>query len=48
MFRAAPPAYGSSQARDQIRATAAILHHSHMESEPRLPPAPQLTAMLHP
>ena len=26
-FRAAPMAYGSSQARGQIRATAASLHH---------------------
>lgn len=28
-FRAAPMAYGTSQARGQIRATAAGLHHSH-------------------
>ena len=28
-FRAAGAAYGSSQARGQIRATAAGLHHSH-------------------
>ena len=27
-FRATPMAYGSSQARDQIRAVAASLHHS--------------------
>ena len=32
LFRAAPPAYGSSQARGQIRATAAGLHHSHAGS----------------
>ena len=37
-FRAAPAAYGSSQARGQIRAAAAGLRHSHShaESEPRL------------
>ena len=29
LFRAAPMAYGNSQARDQIRAVAAGLHHSH-------------------
>ena len=29
LFRAAPMAYGSSQARDQIGAVAASLHHSH-------------------
>ena len=28
-FRAAPMAYGGSQARGQIGATAASLHHSH-------------------
>ena len=28
-FRATPEAYGSSQARGQIGATAAGLHHSH-------------------
>ena len=36
LFRAVPLAYGGSQARDQIRATAAGLHHSHAGSEPRL------------
>ena len=30
-FRAAPPAYGGSQARGQIGATAAGLHHSHRQ-----------------
>ena len=37
-FRAAPVAYGSSQARSRIRAAAASLHHSHSYagSEPRL------------
>ena len=29
LFRAAPEAYGGSQARSRIRATAAGLHHSH-------------------
>ena len=29
LFRAAPSAYGSSQARGQIRAITASLHHSH-------------------
>ena len=31
-FRAASVAYGSSQTRGQIRATAASLHHSHSNS----------------
>ena len=46
LFRAVPTAYGSSQARGRIRATAATLHHSHSNSrsEPRLCPPPQLTA----
>ena len=46
LFRAALAAYGGSQARGQIRAIAAGLHHSHSNagSEPRLRPAPQLTA----
>ena len=40
-------AYGSSQARGRISATAAGLHHSHSNvgSKPRLPPTPQFTAM---
>ena len=29
LFRAAPAAYGSSQAKGQIGASAASLHHSH-------------------
>ena len=29
LFRVTPEAYGGSQARDQIGATAASLHHSH-------------------
>ena len=49
-FRAAPVAYGGSQARALIRAAAAGLHHSHSNtgSEPHLRPTPQLTAMLYP
>ena len=45
-FRAAPEAYGDSQARGLIRAVATGLHHSHSNavSEPRLRPTPQLTA----
>ena len=39
-FRAAPAAYGSSQVRGRIRATALGLHHSHSNtrSEPHLGP----------
>ena len=39
-------AYGGSQARGQIGATASSLHHSHSNegSEPCLQPIPQLTA----
>ena len=46
LFRAAPAAYGGSQARGLIRAVASGLHHSHSHaaSEPRLHPIPQLTA----
>ena len=42
-FRAAPVAYGGSQARDRIRAIAASLHHSHSNegSEPHLRPTPR-------
>ena len=45
-FRAEPTVYGGSQARDQIRATAASLGHSHnnMESKLCLGPTPQLMA----
>ena len=41
-FRATPIAYGSSQARGEIRTTAASLHHSHSRtgSEPHLWPTP--------
>ena len=50
LFRAAPVAYGSFQARGQIGASAAGLHHRHSNagSEPCLRPTPQLTAMLDP
>ena len=43
---AAPVAYGGFQARGQIRAEAAGLHHSHSNSgsQPRLQRTPQLTA----
>ena len=39
--------YGSSQARDQIRAAAAGLHHNHSKtgSELQMSPIPQLEAM---
>ena len=45
LFRAASAAYGSSQARGQIGAAAAGLHHSHSnaESESHLRSTPQLT-----
>ena len=50
IFGAALVAYGSSQAKDWIRATAAGLHpsHSNAGSKPCLQPTPQLTAMPHP
>ena len=46
LFRAQPAAYGGSQARGQIGASAAILRHSHSHarSKLRLPPTPQLQA----
>ena len=46
LFRAAPVAYGGSQARDRIGAAAAGLCHSHSNvgSETHLQPTPQLTA----
>ena len=48
--RAAPTAYGSSQARGLNGAASASLHQSHSNqgSEPCLRPTPQLTAMLDP
>ena len=47
LFRAAPMAYGGSQARGRIGAVAASLHQSHSDarSELRLQPTPQLMAM---
>ena len=46
-LRAVLSANGSSQARDWIWATAAILHHSHSNAGSKLPlqPTPQLIAM---
>ena len=46
LFRAAPLAYGGSQARGRIGAAATSPHHSHSHarSEPCLQPTPQLTA----
>ena len=46
VFRAAPTSYGSSQARVQMGAIAAGLHHSHSNtrSESSLQLTPQLTA----
>ena len=50
LFRTTPAAYGGSQARGQIGATAAGLHHSHnnVGSLPQLQPTPQLAATLDP
>ena len=47
LFMGTPTAYGSSQARGPIGATAVGLHHSHSNvgSEPHLRPTPQRTAM---
>ena len=46
LLRAAPAAYGASQARGGIRAATAGLHHSHgnARSELRMQPTPQLMA----
>ena len=46
LFRAAPVAYGCSQARGPIGTVASGLCHSHsnLGSMPRLRPTPQLTA----
>ena len=46
LFKATLKADRSSQARDQIRATAAGLHHSHSNagSQPHLQATPQLMA----
>ena len=48
LFKAAPEAYGGSQARDLIGAVAAGHSHSKAISEPPLGPTPQLTATLDP
>ena len=51
LFRATPVAYGNSQAKVQIGATAGLRHshsHSNVISEARLQPTSQLTAMLDP
>ena len=42
LFRAAPVAYGGSQARGWIGAVATSLCHSNTGSEPHLQPTPQL------
>ena len=49
-FRAAAMAYGGSQAKGPIEATAASLCHSHSnaELEPSLWPTPQVMATLEP
>ena len=46
-FRAALAAYGGSQTRGLIEATAASLYHSqsNTRSKPHLQPTPQLTEM---
>ena len=46
LCRATPEAYGGSQARGQMGATAAGLHHSHSHtgSKPQLRPMPYLVA----
>ena len=50
LSRAAPAAYGRSQARGPIGAVAAGLHHSHSSarSEPHVQPTMQLMATLDP
>ena len=48
ILRPATTPYGSSKARGQIRAMAASLCHSNVESEPHLQPTPRLTATLDP
>ena len=50
LFRAAPEAYGSSQARGWIRTATASLHHSQSNAgyKPHLQPTQQLVAMLDP
>ena len=50
LFRATPEAYGGSQARGPVGATAAGLHHSHSNTRSKLhiQTTPQLTATLDP
>ena len=50
LFRAIPVAYGCSQARGQMGAATAGLHHCHSNagSEPHLQPTLKLTATLDP
>ena len=48
LFRAAPAAYGSSEARGQIQAAAAGLHHSHSNSGSELHLGPTLQLMATP
>ena len=50
LFSTAPAAHGGSQARGQIGAVAASLHHSHhnTRSELCLLPTPQFIATLYP
>ena len=43
-FRASPVAYGSSQARSPMGATAAGLHHSHSKRDPSCVRDLQLTS----
>ena len=45
LFRAIPEAYGSSQARGQIRATAASPHHNHSNTRYKLCLQPTLHFM---
>ena len=45
---ATPVAYGSSQARGQIRAAAAGLHHSHSNTRSELRLQPTLPLMAKP
>ena len=47
LFRAAPAAYGGSQARSQIGAVVAGLHHSYSNAGSKLhqQPTPQFMAM---
>ena len=50
LFRATPVAYGCSQTRGLIRATATSLHHSHSNARSKLclQPTPQLMAISDP